>query len=66
MAKRDNARVLFKSYIDAAGGELQADAAFLAGLKQAQEQVPGGGAGADAGRGAAGRVEWGWYGVEAL
>ena len=70
MAKRDNARVLFKSYIDAAGGELQADAAFLAGLKQAQEQVLRGRGGAQGrgrmglgGLGGVGCLGWGWVGM---
>ncbi|PSC73353.1 chloroplastic isoform X2 [Micractinium conductrix] len=36
VAKRDGAKTLFKQYLDAQGGQLQADKAFLVGLKQAQ------------------------------
>lgn len=39
VAKRDNARTLFKSHIAKLGGELQADRAFLAALRAYQEQV---------------------------
>lgn len=38
VAKRDNARLLFKSFIDQAG-ELQSDLGYLKGLKRTQEQV---------------------------
>ncbi|EFN52285.1 hypothetical protein CHLNCDRAFT_139027 [Chlorella variabilis] len=36
VAKRDNAKGIFKQYLDSHGGQLQADKAFLVGLRQAQ------------------------------
>ncbi|KAL4434488.1 hypothetical protein ABPG75_000929 [Micractinium tetrahymenae] len=36
VAKRDNAKNIFKQYLDANGGELKAEKQFLVGLKQAQ------------------------------
>ena len=39
VAKRDNARSLFKAHIDSLGGELRADRDFLAGLKAVQGEV---------------------------
>ncbi|KAL4420333.1 hypothetical protein ABPG77_010238 [Micractinium sp. CCAP 211/92] len=36
VAKRDNAKNIFKQYLDANGGELKADKQFLVGMKQAQ------------------------------
>ena len=39
VAKRDNARALFKAHIDALGGELRADRDFLVGLKARQAEV---------------------------
>ena len=53
MAKRDNAKKLFKAHIDSLGGELQADKQFLTALKAYQEQV-------GAGRGLGFRV-WGRF-----
>ncbi|KAL4860244.1 hypothetical protein ACK3TF_000429 [Chlorella vulgaris] len=36
VAKRDNAKGIFKQYLDSQGGQLQADKSFLSGLKSAQ------------------------------